>query len=120
MGNQDAMGKLKPYYDALSGDTAKFYDIASKTGMSAAETRLALEAMTNGIGSQNEAIKRGVELKGQEKAANADVTDSTKSAGESYLDEAKKVDELNLNRPGLRSDCYSCPATAGRDDSWSA
>ncbi|KJL35470.1 phage tail tape measure protein [Microbacterium azadirachtae] len=95
MGNQDAMGKLKPYYDALSGDTAKFYDIASKTGMSAAETRLALEAMTNGIGSQNEAIKRGVELKGQEKAANADVTDATKSAGESYLDEAKKVDELN-------------------------
>lgn len=95
LGNQDAMGKLKPFYDALSGDTAKFNEIASKSGMSALETRLALEALTNGIGSQNEAIKRGVELKAQEAEANADVKDSTKSASESYLDEAKKLDELN-------------------------
>lgn len=95
MGNQDAMGKLKPYYDALSGDTAKFYDIASKTGMSAAETRLALEALTNGIGSQNEAIKRGVELKGQEQRANEDTQSSAKTAAEGYLDEADKVQQLN-------------------------
>ncbi|MFD6699835.1 MULTISPECIES: phage tail tape measure protein [unclassified Microbacterium] len=95
MGNQAAMAKLKPYYDALGGDTAKFYDIASKTGMSAAETRLALEAMTNGIGSQNEAIKRGIEIKGQEQEANAGATEATKSAADSYMDEAKRVDDLN-------------------------
>lgn len=95
MGNQDAMAKLKPYYDALGGDTAKFYDLASKSGMSAAETRLALESLTNGIGSQNEAIKRGVDLKGQEARANEEVASSTKTAAEGYLDEADKVEQLN-------------------------
>ncbi|MGN7859507.1 hypothetical protein ACTJI8_02890 [Microbacterium sp. 22303] len=97
MGNQGAMAKLKPYYDALGADTAKFYDLASKTGMSAAETRLALEALTNGIGSQNEAIKRGVELKGQEQRANEDTVSSTQTPAE--VRSRGPLDELLL-RPG--------------------
>lgn len=32
----------------------------------------------------------------------------------------RRAVHLRLNRPGLRSDRYSCPAVAGRCDSWSA
>lgn len=93
--NGDAIDKLAVYYDALAGDQDAFNKIQADTGMNAYETRLALEALTNGIGQQNAAIDEAVRLKGQEEEANSGATASAESAAEAYQAEVSAVTDLN-------------------------
>lgn len=93
--NGDAIDKLAVYYAALAGDQDAFNKIQADTGMNAYETRLALEALTHGIGQQNAAIDEAVRLKGQEEEANAGATTTAESAAEAYMTQADTVQDLN-------------------------
>lgn len=84
--NGDAIDELSDYYAALNGDQEAFNRIQEETGMSAYETRFALEALTNGIGDQNTAIDDAIKLKGQETEANKSATSSTEDATDATAD----------------------------------
>ncbi|KQY77547.1 hypothetical protein ASD13_02385 [Microbacterium sp. Root1433D1] len=93
--DKDAIDDLSRYYAALSGDQDAFNQIQQETGMNAYETRLALEAMINGIQAQNDGINQGIRLKKQEEDANKGSAEGTKTAAEAYLAEADSVEQLN-------------------------
>lgn len=93
--DKDAIDDLSRYYAALSGDQDAFNQIQQETGMNAYETRLALEAMINGIQAQNDGIDQGIRLKKQEEDANKGSAEGTKTAAEAYLAEADSVEQLN-------------------------
>lgn len=101
LGNQAAMDDLSIYYDALNGDMDALNKIAEDTGLSQADARLAIEAMANGIKSQNDAIDESVRLKSQEEKATAASTDAAESAAQAYTAQTDAVADLTAELTDL-------------------